>query len=262
MSASAPLPSSSVSCEIALPFPKKFELRPVLAHAWLASIVRHKWFSPLSGAIIFLYVLLVTIPEASLPVLRWFLYSALLIVTSSWGVAASTQADRRLLRALARSFEWWLLNANLLVYVVCRWMELGWSPQALLILGVWCGALFYAFSLDAMLQVSRRGKGIVLLILLVNLTIAFVTSHLGYDDASLTVTVFLYRTDTGSLKGSALTSMMLFLGKYFLALIFRPRRLLIVSSAILYDLVEDGDEQAPAALTLQHYETRLLDEEV
>jgi hypothetical protein len=249
------------TCEVVLPLPSEFDLEPVWSHPRASWLVQHRVFTPL--CLLFLVVSEVLANLSSSLTARWIMFAVSLLASGIGAAAALTQTDRRMLRSLARSFEYWLLIGNLLLMILCRGVELNWNLVQMLNWAITFGCGVYVFSLDAMLHMSRTAKGIVIgCAMLINIA-AFVGDHLLTSD-TVSVTIFLYQSDTRSLRGSALSAILFFLCKYLLAILFRPRRLLIVSSPIVYDLKqrnkpEDTVTPASELHSLQSYQTRLLD---
>jgi hypothetical protein len=237
-------PSSSdlplVSCHSALPFPPSFRLQPVLSNRTLRRLVTHRLFYPLSflliGAMVLLYWALLFLD--GLPVWAQFAFGAILLFLAlAQGIVALAQVDKRLLRALFLSFEYWWLLGNVAALVYCSFKESTSLSYNLLGDALFLTAMLNLLSLDAMVEVSRRTKTVGLSLLFVSLIFAMCITHTSaYNAHSVEVQVFFYESTTASIRGSALFSFTVFIGKYLFHVLWRPQSMLIVISRIQFQL--------------------------
>jgi hypothetical protein len=259
--------------EIVLPLPSELDLHPLWNPPLVERLVQHRAFTPLSVLFLILYAISTAVYNPSFDSFGgWGTFFTGTAVYCVWALAALSRMDRRMMLALMSTFEWWLLIGNLLMYIICRGIEQRWELGSTLLVYFCFGYGLCIFSLDAMVTVSRAAKGVVLVSALSFGTIVFVNEHLSSEIAqSEDVRIFFYQSTTSSLRGSSLLTIMFFFCKYFLAILFRPRRLLIVSSPILYQLqVPENDSESEqlamvaterstsAVQSLKHYEARLL----
>jgi hypothetical protein len=99
------------------------------------------------------------------------------------------------------------------------------------------------FSLDAIIGPSRLRKGCLLGAVLMTLIAELVTAHsVDADGPQHPICFFVYCTTTASLRGSSMTTVAVFITKYLLHLVWRPRQLIILTSRIECDTVAQNPE--------------------
>jgi hypothetical protein len=163
---------------IVLPLPSELDLSPVWSHPRLLLFVQHRAFIPLSMFVLLLMSINIWIVGSAG---GWAVFGLGAAAFCIWGVATLSQMDRRMISALLRTFEWWLLIANMLMYIICRGVELRWKLQRMLAWFIAFGCGVCIFSLDALLQLSRLVKGAVVAGGLIWGICNFVTEHLAFQ---------------------------------------------------------------------------------
>jgi hypothetical protein len=229
-----------ISCSVNLPLPADFSLQPLLQNERLAALGNHQMFYPAVLAVTLLGLLQNLIPwSEELVAVEWILYSFDLLALTCFLFILLTQLDRRLLKLLFRSFEYGFLLTELLLQQVSL-SVLNHAPDAVVSTCITSLAGLFIISLDALVGAGRRGKGAFLLAALLAYSYTLVWTHLNASSISdIQVSVFFYRTTVNSLLGSATLTLIAFVSKYLFYNLFRPGRMLILSSNILYSLKRD-----------------------
>jgi hypothetical protein len=202
----------------------------------LSSIGSHRYYYPGVLCVVLLWLIHAAVPWSdSLKGVEWTLYSVYLLALAFFIPIFLTQMDRRLMSLLFHSFEYGFLLSQIVLQAVCALM-INHRPVACVNAVVALISGLSIISLDA-LAAGRKGKGIFLVAMCIAYSYQLLMAHLnveGYSD--IQVVVFFYRTTVFSLEGSATLTVILFTGKYLFHIVWRPGRMLILTSNIVYSL--------------------------
>jgi hypothetical protein len=237
MPSAAPL---RIACAVKLPISADFTLQPVLRNDKLAYLGNHRYFFAFALPIAVLWLLFTAVPwSGSSSGFQWTIYALFQICVWSWYFVALTQMDRCLMKSLFRSFEYGLLIGQVVVIVVCR-IVLAQDLLSCVDSFLFFYSMAFTLSLDAVIGATRLGKGFFLIAMFSMLVddLSYAQSHPDKDEV-INVTLFFYRTTVTSIRGSAILTLTLFVAKYLFHVLFRPGRMLILTSHIAYSVTRD-----------------------
>jgi hypothetical protein len=227
--------SLRISCAVNLPLPADFILQPLLRNERLSSLGNQRYFYPVCLLLgLVLWLLHVSIPwNGSLAGIGWTIYAMYLLDFSLGTAVFLTQMDRRLMSLLLRSFEYGFLLAELLLMETCLAL-LNHGSMSLVTTFLSCSEGLLIISLDAFAGMGRRSKGCILALNLFLMAVALLAMHLNPNQigTDMDVTCFFYRSTVKNLLGSAMVTLTLFIIKYIYYILFRPGKLLILTSNI------------------------------
>jgi hypothetical protein len=236
-----------ISCSVDLPLPANFTLHPLLHSKRLSAVADHRYFYPSALIITLLWLICAAVPFGdSLAWLMWTLHSMYLLAIVGLIPIILTQVDRRIWRLLCRNFEYGLLIGQVIVIGIC-FIVLATKQSAFVLLQNFISLCVFSFtlSMDAVVGVSRVGKGCVLAGNLIIFASGFAYTHLqpATEQSDTNVSIFFYRTTVLSILGSATVTLTLFVCKYLFYVIFRPGRMLILTSHIAFSVERDAVEE-------------------
>jgi hypothetical protein len=226
-----------ISSSVSSPFPSEFTLHPLLRSERLSAIAEHQFFYASFFSIALLWIVYAVVPWSACPIsVEWVTFALCQVLAWGWCIVAMTQVDRRILWLLFRSFEYIFLLIQACTISICLFVQ----SQAIFVL---CGFVLM-LSLDALVGASSRGKGLALLAFLMQLLYLLVYHHMHPTEDPVSVTIFFYRTTVDSISGSATVTLILFVSKYMFYILFRPGKMLILSSNVSFSVKRDATFEA------------------
>ena len=218
---------------------QSFRFDPLLRSPFFYSLGQRREYYPVMAVTVLLWIMLVFQSviggwaQVSLVVALQFLLNLPIVLIEL------TRMDRRLLRRLLSTFEWWYL---FLTYCVMQSMGLirtlhnQTPPTADIVYfcvlnGMFLVSSVYTISMDCLVNSTARNKVIWLIIFIGSVGAVFIITRVDYhfeDDVKLCL---VYCANAGSIESSCMLTVLAFAMKFLVNLIRRPQCLMILGPA-------------------------------